>query len=738
MPVEFNRYLTFVADKDDAHSQALDSYKILGSDILPFNFGPIAQVNVLLGENNSGKSRFMRAVMRDNQMHSIQLWSNYQDFNQILKTIKLALDNADSMLGFTIYINPNSYTLGGGHNQQELINLFWNTMASYNQRASVEITPRQNLAPIIETYDKISELIISEKQLISAFTTKKSANNSIEILTLIDELEKANWPILRLIKIFKECLISGSLGTQLRNGGNTTNIGAVSFLNAGWSTEQNKRDDYLLSCITALEKIVQTITTIKDRIEQQLKTAIVPKIRTYIPTLRSARTFIDKDGKRLSIDNDIFLHTTEYDYSLKNSEVEINTGFSLYDAVDSMRSAGIESRKAFKKFEDFLSNTFFNGSEVEVVAEKVKGERGGNILVAVNGIERNIHDLGDGIQAIIMLLYPLFIAQKNAWFFIEEPETYLHPGFQRLFIETIVFNQILRAKNLIIFLTTHSNHILDFAIEDSRHVNIFTFRRQSQNNHSIYQIQLTQPKDIENLNALGVQNSSVFLANCSIWVEGITDRLYFRAYLTAYLNHLKNQPDNKQPVSLLEGLHYTFLEYSGGNISHYNFSELEGPFTPQLLEDIKALSIANRIMLVADQDAGKNTRHQARENQQHTGFTYHVLNCREVENLLSPKLIVKGLTKLFSQYTFNADQFKQTEYRQKYLGSYIRQQYPSIKLPTSFTAESGTIGSSYKRKFAEAVVIPPLAWDDLSSAAQDFTKQLYSFIIAHNLRLGSN
>jgi hypothetical protein len=99
---------------------------------------------------------------------------------------------------------------------------------------------------------------------------------------------------------------------------------------------------------------------------------------------------------------------------------------------------------------------------------------------------------------------------------------------------------------------------------------------------------------------------------------------------------------------------------------------------------------------------------------------------------------VKGLVKLFSQHTFDANLLKPTEYRQKYLGLYIRQQHPSTKLPASFTAESGTIGSSYKRKFAEAVVAPPLVWDDLSRAAQDFTKQLYGFIIAHNPRLGSN
>ena len=423
-----------------------------------------------------------------------------------------------------------------------------------------------------------------------------------------------------------------------------------------------------------------------------------------------------------------------HDYKLADTGVNVDTGFSLYDAIDTTRNARHEGRNSFKDFELFLSSTFFNGKKVDVVAERVRDQRGGNILVAVEGVERDIHDLGDGIQTIIMLLYPLFIAPDKAWFFIEEPEVHLHPGFQRLFIETITTNKILRDKQLTIFLTTHSNHILDFALDDPHHVNIFTFRRrEGTGNKSTYQIQLSSQRDIENLNLLGVQNSSVFLANCSIWVEGISDRLYFRAYLTAYLEYLATK--EKTTVSLLEGLHYTFLEYAGGNISHFDLTAQEGPFTPQTLENIMALSISNRIMLVADQDAGKDTRHEARAAQEHGGFKYVVLSSKEVENMLSPALLAKGLTALFRNRTFDPAQLAQADYRTKYLGTYLQTQYGSF--PTSFLAPSGTIGSSYKRKLAEAIA-PNLKWDEMSRTAQDFTKILYEFIKDHNPRLGSN
>ena len=42
-----------------------------------------------------------------------------------------------------------------------------------------------------------------------------------------------------------------------------------------------------------------------------------------------------------------------------------------------------------------------------------------------------IHELGDGLQNIIVLLYPVFTAEKPTRFFIEEPENNMHPGFQK-------------------------------------------------------------------------------------------------------------------------------------------------------------------------------------------------------------------------------------------------------------------------------------------------------------------
>ena len=85
------------------------------------------------------------------------------------------------------------------------------------------------------------------------------------------------------------------------------------------------------------------------------------------------------------------------------------------------------------------------------------------------------------------------------------------------------------------------------------------------------------------LDSLGVRNSSVFLSNCTIWVEGITDRKYIKKYLDLYLKE-KGLLNRYQ-----ENLHYSFLEYAGSNIEHFSFSE-EGN-----AEKMKSQAISNRI-----------------------------------------------------------------------------------------------------------------------------------------------
>src|SRR5205807_682440 len=126
------------------------------------------------------------------------------------------------------------------------------------------------------------------------------------------------------------------------------------------------------------------------------------------------------------------------------------------------------------------------------------------------------------------LTFPLFMNEgKNLLFFCEEPELCMHPGMQRAFLKLITSDKF---ANHQYFLTTHSNHFLDLT-QDFDNVSIYTVQKQiavtdKKEKDATFHIQNVSNEDRRCLEFLGVRNSSVFLSNCTIWVEGITDRRY--------------------------------------------------------------------------------------------------------------------------------------------------------------------------------------------------------------------
>jgi hypothetical protein len=63
-------YLTFES-KSEGIANPFNDYTLDEPSILPNHFGTIAPVNIFLGENNSGKSRFMRQIMKNNLLKNV-------------------------------------------------------------------------------------------------------------------------------------------------------------------------------------------------------------------------------------------------------------------------------------------------------------------------------------------------------------------------------------------------------------------------------------------------------------------------------------------------------------------------------------------------------------------------------------------------------------------------------------------------------------------------------------------
>lgn len=470
---------------------------------------------------------------------------------------------------------------------------------------------------------------------------------------------------------------------------------------------------------------------------------------TYIPSYRTLRKMLSKNIKKEGSSREYYgnyvnhqpvkeplLQTrTFFDYFLKigrkttaidhNSEVvlfdqeNIFTGESLIDDIRKLRNSPELERQKLIEFEEFLSVNFFNHQLVQLNALSL--DNGDDVYIKIGkDKEFPIYELGDGIQAIILLTFPLFMhRQYNHFIFYEEPELYLHPGMQRLFIEVLSKQENTRA-----FIATHSNHFLDTVIDLPEKISVYSLRKIQDNPGASFRIELLSSPTMSLLNDLGIRNSSVLLANCTLWVEGISDRIYIKKFLEIYQHE---QPDGKNGQSpFREDQHFAFLEFGGNNIVHYDFSgETQDA-------KISASSISNRILLIHDLDKTKTTRHKLLKKQLKAG--YYQLDTLEIENLLAPASFRSTLQDFrIGKEPLIIPEFNSAAYEQRPIGEFVLELLPK-GLKKIFTTPKGkAIPRLYnKADFARTATAHIRQWTDLSPNAQKLTREVYKFILSHN------
>ena len=111
----------------------------------------------------------------------------------------------------------------------------------------------------------------------------------------------------------------------------------------------------------------------------------------------------------------------------------------FYENVKNYLLGDLEQRKIISDYEKYLSKTFFDNEPV-VIIPKINDDV---LTVRIGEEEYKIYELGDGIQSIILITFPLFLYLDKAkstsiLVFIEEPEVGLHPKLQRKLIKTLL------------------------------------------------------------------------------------------------------------------------------------------------------------------------------------------------------------------------------------------------------------------------------------------------------------
>lgn len=445
--------------------------------------------------------------------------------------------------------------------------------------------------------------------------------------------------------------------------------------------------------------------------------------KVYIPSLRGLRApDAEPQFFRNRTVNDYF---KDVDLGIKSGDYQIGdqpiiTGLELYTEVRNHLLGEMSQRQLITEYQEYLGATFFDGSPVALIPR-----HGSDVLHVKIGdeAEQPIFKLGDGIQQIIILTLPLFI-HRNAdlLYFIEEPELYLHPGMQRSLIDAILDTSNCKSRQT--FVATHSAQFLDITL-DSSQVSVYKFRKELPSSpekakHPRFSIASSSNKDFQLLAELGIRNSSVLLSNCTIWVEGITDRLYFKRYFDLY--------QVSQPKKFREDFHFSFVEYGGGNITHWAFLDKEG---------IDPSRVCGTLLLIADQDAGQAKAERRELLQTCLGERYLCLPCREVENLLTPAVIEKVI-KSYEGDAVELNPFKQEDYTKQYLGDFIettilKSAQTSKRRSAAgkpYSAESGTIKD--KVTFAHKALANLRSSRDISSEAVAVAKRIYKFVESHN------
>ena len=178
----------------------------------------------------------------------------------------------------------------------------------------------------------------------------------------------------------------------------------------------------------------------------------------------------------------------------------------------------------------------------------------------VEGDERfPISKMGSGLKTILLVLLNLIVCSKEKGtniFLFEELENNLHPALQRRLFNYI-HNYAIK-NNALFFITSHS------------HVAVNCF--YSKENTSIYHIEkkkgISTISSVNNtfeysklLDDLDVKASDLLQSNGIIWVEGPSDRIYIKKWISLVDD------------SLEENVHFQFAYYGGRLLSHYTAND---------------------------------------------------------------------------------------------------------------------------------------------------------------------